>query len=155
MDLKEDQRLDFIDFTKGLGIFMIVWGHCMIVRSGYLYSFHLPLFFLISGYLYKKAPFPIFLINKINRILIPFIFFFVVSWIVFFILISVGFDTGSLAHHIKLFPYVIAGIEKDGGNGPIWFLACLFSLVLIYSFLDNYINNQYLFNLVILALTIL
>jgi acyltransferase len=152
MDAKEDQRLDFIDLTKGIGIFLIVWGHCMIVKSAYLYSFHLPLFFLISGYLYKKAPFPYFLVNKINRILIPFIFFFIVSWIIFLILIIVGYDPGSLIQHVKIFPFVFVGIEKDGGNGPIWFLACLFSLVLMYSLLDNYIKNQYLFNIVIVVL---
>jgi acyltransferase len=154
MDTTKNKQLDFIDFLKGAGIFSIVWGHSMVVKSAYLYSFHLPLFFLISGFLYKKTVFPIFLVNKINRILIPFVFFFLLSWLIFFILILSGYDAGNLAHHVKLLPYVLIGIEKDGGNGPIWYLACLFSLVLMYSLLDNYIKDQYLLNLSILLVLI-
>ncbi len=148
-----NSRSDFIDLARGIGIFLVVWGHTMIVRSAYLYSFHLPLFFLISGYLYKKVPFPVFLQNKINRILIPYIFFFLISWLFFLTLILTGFDNASLSRHIRNLPYVFVGIEKDGGNGPIWFLACLFSMAILYSLMDNYIRNRYRFNIIILILT--
>ena len=57
-------RNEYIDFLKGIVIFLMIWAHCIqylpfdsmsglwennIVR--YIYSFHMPLFSFISGYL--------------------------------------------------------------------------------------------------------
>ncbi|MGL5964424.1 MAG: acyltransferase family protein [Fusobacteriaceae bacterium] len=48
------QRDSKIDSLKGIGIFLVVLGHHnnFILRD-YIYSFHMPLFFFISGYLHK------------------------------------------------------------------------------------------------------
>ena len=55
----------YIDAAKGLAIFLMLWGHCIqscVVGSDVdffentvfkaIYSFHMPLFMLISGYLF-------------------------------------------------------------------------------------------------------
>lgn len=62
------QRNSFIDFVKGVLIFLVVLGHCIQYGSGkyyftrqsyfenilfkIIYSFHMPLFSLISGFLF-------------------------------------------------------------------------------------------------------
>lgn len=62
------ERDNFIDIVKSLGIILVVIGHCIQYGSGelyfkkelyfdnalfkYIYSFHMPLFMLISGYLF-------------------------------------------------------------------------------------------------------
>lgn len=38
-----------IDTMKGIGIFLVV-GHLMSPRSPFIYSFHMPLFFLLGGF---------------------------------------------------------------------------------------------------------
>lgn len=47
------ERKKGFDVARGIGIFLIVWSHTMSdgepLRS-FLFSFHVPLFFLISGY---------------------------------------------------------------------------------------------------------
>lgn len=53
------QRLQSIDILKLFAMFLVIWGHCVqfLLTSDYLdepafvyiYSFHLPLFFMISG----------------------------------------------------------------------------------------------------------
>ena len=52
------ERLDWIDAAKGIGIIAVVVGH--IWTRGALrdavYAFHMPLFFLASGYLFKPQP---------------------------------------------------------------------------------------------------
>lgn len=48
------KRLDWIDWMKALGIYMIVLGHFYSVGQKFIYVFHVPLFFMISGFLSKK-----------------------------------------------------------------------------------------------------
>jgi len=49
-------RYDYIDIAKGLGILMVVWAHIMITgwTHQFIYAFHMPLFFLLSGMLFKR-----------------------------------------------------------------------------------------------------
>lgn len=59
------ERILWIDIMKVLGIFTIVWGHFFPggYVSAFLFSFNVPLFFMISGYLCKKQ-YPIFILLK-------------------------------------------------------------------------------------------
>ena len=70
--ISKGQRLDYVDFLKGLAIFLMVMGHFLgwqwggsidahipddvkyvtIVRD-FIYSFHMPLFFFLSGYVFN------------------------------------------------------------------------------------------------------
>ena len=50
------ERLDYIDCAKGMGILFVVIAHHLQDSENilwWIYSFHMPLFFLISGYLYE------------------------------------------------------------------------------------------------------
>lgn len=48
------QRIKWIDLTKGVAIFLMVCGHTGIpsLISNWIWSFHMPLFFIISGMLF-------------------------------------------------------------------------------------------------------
>ncbi len=61
----EKNRNFFIDIIKGVAIFLMLWGHCIqycVANSNidffengafkFIYSFHMPLFMLVSGYLF-------------------------------------------------------------------------------------------------------
>jgi fucose 4-O-acetylase-like acetyltransferase len=74
------KRIDWIDITKGIGIILMVIGHTSIpqVVSNWIWSFHMPLFFIISGLLYeprKAAIFTDFLKHKFFTFVIPYFFF--------------------------------------------------------------------------------
>lgn len=47
-------RLDWIDWMKAIGIYLVVLGHFYSVGEQFIYVFHIPLFFLISGFLSKR-----------------------------------------------------------------------------------------------------
>lgn len=51
--MSESKRLDFVDIAKGIGIILVVMGH-LLPENSYLrniiYSFHMPLFFFLSGF---------------------------------------------------------------------------------------------------------
>ena len=83
-----NKRIEYLDVAKGLLIIMVVVGHAMEIinptHDNYLlkliYSFHMPAFFIISGYLFDSAKwnvkgFKSYLVNRINKLLIPCFFF--------------------------------------------------------------------------------
>lgn len=48
----------WLDSAKGFGIILVVLGHASLVMplNRTLYAFHMPLFFIISGLLFKEHP---------------------------------------------------------------------------------------------------
>jgi len=91
---KSDWR--WILIAKGLGILLVVIGHFQpsVAPQWYksmvtvIYSFHMPLFLLLSGYLYVygKQKFGPLIVSKIKRLVVPFIsigaIFFIVKYLV-------------------------------------------------------------------------
>ena len=95
MELNMVKRNILIDFLKSISIILVVLGHCIQYGSGYLYlvnnnffynklfmfiySFHMPLFAAISGYLFYKSinkySLKFLLQKKILRLIIPWGFF--------------------------------------------------------------------------------
>ena len=74
-----NKRLDYLDVAKGIGILLVILGHCQLGRIGrahsLIYSFHMPLFFFLSGFVYKDYEIKIFLKKKIRGLLLPVIVF--------------------------------------------------------------------------------
>lgn len=87
-----DNRTDWVDYAKGIGILLVVYGHVGrgLFRGGIytnetlyaltdsiIYSFHMPVFFFFSGLFFqgsliKRGPNK-FIQNKVDTILYPFL----------------------------------------------------------------------------------
>lgn len=62
--MNSEKQSNFINLLRGLAIFLMLWGHCIQYCCGghfdffenglfkAIYSFHMPLFMVISGYLF-------------------------------------------------------------------------------------------------------
>ncbi len=55
------KRIEWIDTTKAIGMFLVFYGHYVEGTNGialmqfrFIYSFHMPMFFIISGFFAKK-----------------------------------------------------------------------------------------------------
>lgn len=65
-------RIEYIDRLKGLAILAVVMGHIIYfvfhlnedLIWGYIYSFHVPLFIFLSGYVISTPPLQCVEINK-------------------------------------------------------------------------------------------
>lgn len=83
---KKYKRIAELDIIKSIAIYLVIWGHCLqslypVVGSGYnkpaflyIYSFHMPLFMLVSGYLSLSAlnrGIKDIIIKKVKQLLIP------------------------------------------------------------------------------------
>ena len=70
-----ERRINYIDMAKGYGILAVLIGHLVqsSILGTFVYSFHLPLFFFISGFLFRpEESFGNFLKHKARSILLPY-----------------------------------------------------------------------------------
>lgn len=133
------KRIDWIDRAKGIGIILVILGHSIFPKmlKVVLYSFHMPLFFFLSGYVYnmkKYKTFNEFILNKIKTILIPAFSFEVITtlWSVF-----INYINGNNVE-IKISSSILGiFIQRRGGEFSFgaWFLICLFISEIILWFI--------------------
>lgn len=55
------KRIEWIDIAKGIAILAVVVGHTLGPYNGQffgslIFAFHMPIFFMLSGYLYHSRP---------------------------------------------------------------------------------------------------
>lgn len=131
-----NKRIGWVDIARALGIFAIVLGHTVEdgVTMRYLYSFHIPLFFFLSGATLRvqDASFGAFVKKRAFSLLLPYGIFALVSQLVYeaMSLVAAGsmdsarqFSSGA-AWARMLLGYVEA-------NRALWFLPCLFLMGLM------------------------
>lgn len=140
------KRIEWIDTAKGICIILVVLNHIMLFQgfpslyplafsfiNDFLSSFRMPLYFFLSGVFFKTYDGIVcFFIKKTNKILIPFIFWYIVG--VFIIpLIKTGWGE-QLVEIISDKYYIFDFFYNDchSTNGPVWFLLCLFEVNLMF-----------------------
>ncbi len=72
---KTDKKRDTtMDFAKGLAILLMILDH-ILAKGAFITSFHMPLFFFISGYFLKEEPLATTFHKKVKGILVPYLKF--------------------------------------------------------------------------------
>ncbi len=123
------KHLPWIDACKGIGILLVVLGH--VTEDGFLnrflYLFHMPLFFFLSGYLHTaQADFRDFFRRKSIHLLLPYVSFLVLLYPAeVFHVLKHGADAHSLGYHALTLLW--GGNQMQGLYGVFWFLTCLFA----------------------------
>lgn len=136
-----NNRIDYIDEIRGFAILLVVVGH-LIQFNGFpltnpvlefIYSFHMPLFFAVSGYITQKVTriynikeYVLFIKKKFISLIIPMLiwllvvnhFFFVEKW------------------QIITLQEIINSIKSPG----LWFLKMLFIILCFYG-IFNWLTN--------------
>lgn len=142
---------------RGIAIILVVVGHLSIYNELglYIYSFHMPLFFFVSGYLfnmnkYYDAPIE-FLKTKARALLIPYISFTIISYM-FYILCDILlqiFQPTLLREDLlgKGLLFKLSEIfftQYNIINTPLWFLVCLFTTeTLFYVISRKFYKSQH------------
>lgn len=129
------KRLHYLDLAKGLSITEVVLYHLFvhlndippIVNS--ISLFRLPLFFFLSGLFFKEyESFVGFSLRKVNKLLIPFLFFY---FITSFAMPNILYMFGYTVKHVEslglsgLWAFIT---KEEFSNSPLWFLWALFLL---------------------------
>lgn len=61
-----------VDIMKGLGILAVIVGHLVETGRGFIFSWHMPLFFIVAGYFYREREPRAEVRNDAARLLLPY-----------------------------------------------------------------------------------
>ncbi len=121
--------------ARGWAMMLVIFAHTPIPGklSSYIYSFHVPLFFIISGFLLhsglSKSPSD-FIKNKIIRLAIPYFFFSAIAYLYWLAARHLGWDYGaqSINPMIPLNGTIMAIRNSNfmTHNAALWFICALF-----------------------------
>lgn len=147
------KRIEWIDMLKGWGMLLVMFAHAPLPNElrAYIYTFHLPLFFFISGYLFniKKYNNSIkeLLNSKFKSLLVPYSIFSFVNylfWITFRKFANHG-SSNILKPLVGIF-VGIRGTEWTLSNGTLWFVLALFvAEIILYYVVEKMKTNKLIF----------
>lgn len=142
-----DMRDPAFDIMKGIGIIAMIIGHCVIPYPLYIFIFawHMPMFFIVSGYFFRTKPIMDNFKRLMKQILVPYM---VTACIC--VAAKLGCQT-SLESHDYMTP-VLSLINGAGSKdvamfgeytiGAIWFLLAMFWCRFIYNALSLKVTNN-------------
>jgi len=160
---QQNSLLDWVTIAKGFGIIFVVIGHFIprgitpeyyIHIKNLIYTFHMPLFFLLAGllYNYKKYNYNELVYNKTRRLIYPFIsvaiFFFIVK---FFAGLFFEMKYPMTLEHI----FIILTDPRESYMSLLWFVYTLFLIFLLYPILRKYISNNFIILSIFIILNLL
>ena len=138
-------RIKNIDIAKAIGIFLIVLGH--VLKFGqlrkFIYSFHVPLFFFLSGMCFSVKDNKIFIKNKIKQMYIPYIVVSVVSIGIYLTMGKfIGASNLNFVDNIIGMFYANPNYANMQWNQPLWFLPCLMLQLILINIFENFIKSK-------------
>ena len=143
--LMNTNRMNYIDVAKGIGIIFVVFAHVNYTPEllVLIYSFHMPLFFLISGMLFNNKKYPEFkgfFLKRVKTLFVPYVIYEIVSigWLYVSERMYSDIFEVTREEYIEFFRQII--ISNWSGthvNQPLWFVPCLFLVEIIYYFISK------------------
>lgn len=163
-----DKRIPYISFLQIIGPIFVILGHSVngvhitgwwyVLSKEWIYMFHMPLFFLISGYLLsfkgylKSHTYKEFILGKIKRLLVPYLFWNLLFYVPkvmaqAFISESVPSDFFEL---LKMFVF-----PRQNVWGHTWFLVGLFVIYVMTPLFEKILTTKRIsINIVIVIICI-
>ena len=138
--MEEKKRIEYIDLAKGICIILVVLMH-FVPEIGKKYAIltclRMPLYYCLSGLFFKDyGKFKNFLLKKSDRLLIPFIAWYIISYGIYYLrVITIGHPE-HVFHPADLF------LDTEFYNGSIWFLLSLFWCNLLFFLINKITTNE-------------
>ena len=152
--VKGNKRIDSVDILRALGILIMVMGHVGFggVFDRYIHSFHMPVFFLISGYLYASKPeigVGTQILKRAQRLLIPYVFYAVINYLFWLVL---SHNSEWYVPLVRLVTYNTEGLPICGA---LWFLTAMFLAETYYILLDRIIKNSLTRSIIVILISVI
>lgn len=146
---QKQKRIEYIDLAKGLCIGLVVSYHIDLEQyfyanekvSNFFFAFRMPLYYILSGIFLsiRGGEYLEFVQKKINRLLVPFVFFVVATNIYYYIkhlTIHTPFQ------YISPLFFLFTENSYNLLNNPLWFLASLYTTYVIFALLHYLFNGK-------------
>lgn len=139
-------RIKWVDAAKALGIILVFWGHILdgdIPIQGdirkVIYSFHMPMYFILSGYVFKTKAlsFREYVNNRFKKILLPALIVYAFTFPIVFLPHFADYPNSTVWTFIEKVFYLKGQLAY---NSPIWFFICIFQILIFAKWLN--LSNQ-------------
>lgn len=152
------KRVEYIDTVKGICSLLVILGHQLDggELQRVIYSFHVPLFFIISGMFLNNEvtksenDFRI-VFRKANRLLWPYFTYTLLFLITAAVIITLGGTVWYASSFKELFLLFLNSLVGNG-IGTLWFLPCLFLSSVLFILLVRKKKEYLLVSLSVLGL---
>lgn len=146
------KRIDWIDAAKSFAIVLMIVGHTVTNSSliTWIFSFHMPLFIILSGITYKKIETKEDLKNNIKKYLRKIFIPYALTLVICCLIESLKTNgiTDAFVIFKEIVKYFVWGNGCDysflgtsfAGIGPIWFLIVLFFSKIIFDCINLKLN---------------
>lgn len=141
-----NKRMNWLDWMKAIGMYLIIYGHFTSYGHKFIYTFSAPLFFIMSGFLFKKEEcFRTFIKKNLYNLLLP--------MIIMIILVQIRNNASYIVNGtftFEQFQHIVIGflIGNQKMLGACWFIYTLFIIKLILQILPG----KKLFRIILLLL---
>lgn len=144
IQINSHKRLLWPDVLKALAVFLVILGHVSSVYDsrGYsspialwIYSFHMPLFMMLSGMFFRftlMKDFKIMLIDKSRQLILPLLSWGLVNFLI---------ETLLFLDFNDWVGQIVAYIQSGGPLRGYWYLKCLF-LYLVVNYMLVKMTNR-------------
>ena len=149
------KRLAHVDTMKAIGIVLVVLGHSpglSAFAKNVIYSFHMPLFFFVSGLLLSEQKLSLTFRQNLavlwRGLGVPYLFFFLLSYLYW---LPTHELAASAARHAGVSWWEpLMGVLVGNGdalfvNVVLWFFTCLLTTALIFFAARRYFSAAFLF----------
>lgn len=141
------ERIYWLDYAKFFAISLMVICHTSVPQTfdNVVHAFHMPVFFIISGWCFNikkhKKPLP-FIASRAKSLLIPYLFWGVLlyaGWQIFYCF----YDTSKLISLSNfLYYFLYSNAEYSPFCAVQWFLSCMFLCSVISFFIINRLHSR-------------
>jgi len=143
-------RFEYIDICKGIGIICVVLAHLGIAHR-YLYMFHMPLFFFLSGMLFRRPVSSMqFITDRAIQLLIPYIIYLTLVYSIqeyeYFKIAPI--TTNSI--FLSTVHAILGGRWLSSYTTVFWFITCLFFVQVCFNLLLGLFSKKKI-NIIILV----
>jgi len=150
------ERMHWIDYAKLIGVWCVAIDHVKMDNYtfiAWILSFHMPIFFILSGFVDKGKASVIDTIKKSAKtLLVPYFWFYLITY-VFWLLVTFRRHPEMYTHDISggFFKPMLGMLLGEGMqtsistmiNVPLWFLVALFFCKVIFTFFLSFDRKKY------------
>ena len=110
----------------------------------FIYSFHVPLFFFLSGMCYSQKKNKEFILKKIKTIYIPYLIFSIISVVIYTFMGNYmqGNINTNIGFNLLGVLYANPNLGNMQWNQPLWFLPCLMIQLILINIIENIIKEK-------------